>query len=915
MRRFILFFIIGIACLSLNAQSGGSFLHVESFELNKGGVFILPEGVKKTDNNGKPWAMVEIVASGFDDRLLSELSTLTSSTLSIGRSGYNSETHTYNMLLSSGVKGRITIKFQGTSLEYQLPHPLEKNRVYKLTLLMRTANLTILASPADAKIYIDGEEVGSSGYASVDLPMGEHTYSVECPDYQGEKNKTIRLEKNEKINVTLKPLFGLISIITHPAGADVLINGVRVGMTPYLMKKIQRGRSNVEVQMNGYEGFSEVVDIEAGDEKELEYTLMSFRDMLADTTNRFKPNIWLRLSEDSLFLNSKPGIDSIYVTTNNIEWGFMESPNWLSLYKRNNLLFITYMENRVHATREADIVVYSGDVTRNLHLTQDVGQAVLRSKYNSIIFEANRDSVIRVVETNVVNWKITTSDDWIEAYEIADTLVVKCKENMLPIPRTGTVSIQAYDKFVKYDVSQKSHVTKIDIGRDDLLVESDGGTIVMPSGITGEEWSCASDYSWLIVTRDGDDVIIDMTDNFKQDRRGYFILKTNTKTYRVNVYQKGAANDSPSIVIDSKPSWSRVFVDGKKAGRTPFMVVADDSVHSVRLGRETRYHVFNKNNGDVVFNTGMRYLQLTLSGETVGVRSGFIGGKGWGGYNHFQINLDNWDFKPKSEKGPLYVMSLGPSYEVMPWMSVYAGAGVAVSNDTLRQMHVSGEVPYELVHQPAPKELTIGFEVEAGLMFYYRNVFATTGFQLNRIGTDKQKFDFSVGLGAYFNRYYDAKRGYCATRSREWWSFNIVFNPVRSGYGFMFSDVGRRNLRWYFKTITEFGNYWYQDENDTTVAPVKRSAIDPGLSLGFVFNLVPGYIDVMTGAGYQASIKAGQFEGKGVQAEVGFVMNLWRFPLTVMMRCCELEKDTRYLTVDFGFGFSFGDLIYKKNRQ
>ena len=69
MRRFILFFIIGIACLSLNAQSGSSFLHVESFELNKGGVFILPEGVKKTDNNGKPWAMVEIVASGFDDRL------------------------------------------------------------------------------------------------------------------------------------------------------------------------------------------------------------------------------------------------------------------------------------------------------------------------------------------------------------------------------------------------------------------------------------------------------------------------------------------------------------------------------------------------------------------------------------------------------------------------------------------------------------------------------------------------------------------------------------------------------------------------------------------------------------------------------------------------------------------------------
>ena len=70
----------------------------------------------------------------------------------------------------------------------------------------------------------------------------------------------------------------------------------------------------------------------------------------------------------------------------------------------------------------------------------------------------------------------------------------------------------------------------------------------------------------------------------------------------------------------------------------------------------------------------------------------------------------------------------------------------------------------------------------------------------------------------------------------------------------------------------------------------------------------------MVGGGYQMTLKE-TFAAKGAQAEVGFVMNMWRFPLTVMMRCCELEKDTRYLTVDFGLGFSFGDIIYKKYRQ
>lgn len=880
--------------MSLNAQNGSSFLFVESFELNKGGVFILPEGVKKTDNNGKPWAMVEIVANGFDETFLSELVTLTSSTLSIGRSGYNSETHTYNMLLSSGVKGRITIKFKGTSLEYQLPHPLDKNRVYELTLTMRTANLTIFANPADSKIIIDGNEVGSQGYASLDLPMGEHTYSVECQDYLGENNKTIVLEKNERINVMLKPLFGLISITSHPSGADVLVNGVRVGMTPYLSKKIQRGRTNIEVEKNGYESVAEVVDIEAGDDLTYDYTLVSFRDLLADSTRTYVPYLWLRLSEDTLFLDSKAGTDSIFVTTNNLEWGFSEAPRWLSLYKRNNILYITYMENRVHEKREADIEVYTGDVKRTLHITQDIGQTVLKSKYNSIIFEAEQDSVFRVIETNVVNWRITPSDDWIEAYELADTLVVKCKANKLPIPRTGSVHIQAYDKNMMFKVSQKSHVTKIDVEREDIMVEPDGGSIIIPSGITGEEWSCTSDFNWLVVTRDGDDVILDMTDNFKQDRRGYFLLKTNMKTYRVNVRQKGAANDVPSMAIDSRPPKKRVFVDDKLVGRTPVMMVADDSVHGIRIGNETRFHAFSKHNDNLMFNNGLRFMQLTLSSETVGVRSGFVGGKRWGGYNHFQMNLNNWDIAPNSEKSPLYVMSFGASYELMPWMSLYAGAGVDIFTDTVLRLP------------------DLGLEIEAGLMFYYHGIFATAGFQMDRIGAASQKADFSVGLGAYFNRYYDSKRGYVSSHSRDWWSLNFVFNPVKNGYGFMFNDIGKDGARWYFKTMFEFGDYLYVDTQDPAATAVKKSEIDPGLSLGLVYNIIPSYIDIMTGVGYQASIKSGDIDGKGVQAEMGFVINVRRFPLTVMMRCCELEKDTRYLTVDFGVGFSFGNLLSKK---
>ena len=244
MRRYLLLLLMGFIGLSLFAQNN-SFLQVESFEKNGMGVFVLPEGMKKTDNNGKPWAMIEIVAKGFDDKLLGEISTFTSSTLVVGKAGYKSETGIYNMIVSSGVKGKITIKYKGTLLEYQLMSPLEKHKVYRLTLLMRKANLTIMAAPPESKIYVDGEEVGSNGLASMELSMGEHTYTVECEDYLAEKDKTIRLEKDEQIEVNLTPLFGYISINTQPSGADVIINGVKVGTTPYMMKRINRGKNDI----------------------------------------------------------------------------------------------------------------------------------------------------------------------------------------------------------------------------------------------------------------------------------------------------------------------------------------------------------------------------------------------------------------------------------------------------------------------------------------------------------------------------------------------------------------------------------------------------------------------------------------------------------------------------------------------
>ena len=74
MRRLLLLFLICVS-LFVKAQDNDSFLCVDDFRiLGPEHTFILPDGMPKTDNNGKPWAMVKIVAKGFDSKMLSDIS-------------------------------------------------------------------------------------------------------------------------------------------------------------------------------------------------------------------------------------------------------------------------------------------------------------------------------------------------------------------------------------------------------------------------------------------------------------------------------------------------------------------------------------------------------------------------------------------------------------------------------------------------------------------------------------------------------------------------------------------------------------------------------------------------------------------------------------------------------------------------
>ena len=209
------------------------------------------------DNNKA--ALVRVKAQGFSEKTMLEFNLVARPGISIIHKKYkDGEMWLY---VSSNCQGTIVIKYKG-EYEFKLPNKLEAKGVYELVLGMETATLVINAVPQTAEIYVDGEKVGS-GYGSAAISVGsEHRYKVTCANYIPEED-VVRTDKAEKIEkqIELRPNFGYITIKSEPSGADVYVDDVKAGVTPYLMKKITLGRHTVEIRKYGYETQADMVMI------------------------------------------------------------------------------------------------------------------------------------------------------------------------------------------------------------------------------------------------------------------------------------------------------------------------------------------------------------------------------------------------------------------------------------------------------------------------------------------------------------------------------------------------------------------------------------------------------------------------------------------------------------------------------
>ncbi|MCF8303198.1 MAG: PEGA domain-containing protein [Bacteroidales bacterium] len=192
----------------------------------------------------------------------------------------------YWVYVSPGEQQLKFVKEGFIAKTFSFPMPIESSTVYVLE-LTGTGDKQALDEDLIkttfrfnvSQVYISRGGVApvqSTGtVAEFQLPKGNYSFTYSKEGYS-EVNRNITVEEERVIDIRLQEgqeqttmkLPGIITITSEPAGADVLLNNQKVGVTPYT-DQIIAGVYDLTLKKNLYHTYSATFSLAEGDTKEL----------------------------------------------------------------------------------------------------------------------------------------------------------------------------------------------------------------------------------------------------------------------------------------------------------------------------------------------------------------------------------------------------------------------------------------------------------------------------------------------------------------------------------------------------------------------------------------------------------------------------------------------------------------------
>ena len=164
----------------------------------------------------------------------------------------------------------------------------ERNQFFEFELKKLPGILHLTTEPGDGvRVSVNGEIVGTTPIEPLTIEPGPHELKLDAERFDS-YSAQVEIEgggAEQFLEAKLEPLWASVAINSEPIGAEVLVDGEAVGVTP-VSADILEGVREIQVSLPGYKSYNEEIDVARSVPQTLETIVLEQADGLVSLRSR-----------------------------------------------------------------------------------------------------------------------------------------------------------------------------------------------------------------------------------------------------------------------------------------------------------------------------------------------------------------------------------------------------------------------------------------------------------------------------------------------------------------------------------------------------------------------------------------------------------------------------------------------------
>jgi len=275
-----------------------------------------------------------------------------------------------------------------------------------------------------ARFYLDGKLMGRLPMTVEDVTAGTHTYRLEADHHQeATGNITVTLDEEGKLDETLKPLPGIVTLRSTPPGAVLWIDGRKSKLKTDVRTKIPAGKRTITFKLDSYVDITNQIEILPGRVLEEQFRLIKNQGKINVVSVPEGAEVWMdgknTLKRTDCILEVLAGEHELVLILD----GYKKTKKMVSIEPEG----FTQVEYRLKKAKSA--AASGADETHTQGRYADIGNNIVKDTKTGLEWLAGPDkdttweeakSWVFGLKTGGGGWRMPTLDELEAIYEKGD---------------------------------------------------------------------------------------------------------------------------------------------------------------------------------------------------------------------------------------------------------------------------------------------------------------------------------------------------------------------------------------------------------------------------------------------------------------------------------------------------------------